>query len=125
MKDTIKCLVDISVDVNRSEAIQLPEWARKASINLPILDSGNQVIEFIKEADVTTALLLASNNTSWIGVQTAIDSAGNLGPIFNAGAGVDLIDISALIRGLGHGYIRLFCSANQLADRIITIHFTD
>lgn len=125
MKETIVVLVDISVDVNRSDAVQLPEWARKASVNLPTLDNGNQVIEFIKEADVTAALLLSSNNTSWLGVQTAIDSVGNLGPIIHAGAGGDIVDISAIIKGLGEGYIRLFCSANQAADRTITFHFTD
>jgi hypothetical protein len=126
MKVTIAFSLSNAVDVQRSTAVELPEWARHASIELPAtIVTGTVGFEFIKEALVTAALLAPTNNTSWGAVQVAIDSVANLTSCHDGTGGGAVIDVSKFIAGLGKGHIRVITGGTQDAVTSWFFHFTD
>ena len=125
MKATVEFKLTNTVDIHASEAIELPDWARHASVELPAtIVTGTVGVDFIKKADVTAAKLVADQDTDWNDVQVAIDSVGNLA-VFYDGTGGLVVDISKFIAGLGQGHIRMQAAGNQNAVTQWYIHFTD
>lgn len=124
MKSTISFTMDNTVDTTRSAAFELPDWARHATIQIPTIVTGTVGFDFMKEADVTTAKLVADQDTDWNDVQVAIDSVGNLVSCYS-GTGALIIDISKFIAGLGKGYMRVATGGTQNAVTTWYVHFTD
>ena len=102
MKATIEFKLTNTVDIHASEAVELPDWARHASVEFPTIVTGTVGVDFMKKADVTAAKLVADQDTDWNAVQVAIDSVGNLLTFYD-GTGALMVDISRFIRGLGQG----------------------
>jgi len=122
MKLTLTFTLDNTVDTAKSTAFELPEWAKKCTIQIPTIVSGTVSLEFMKIADVTAAKLAASSDTSWVGVERAVDSVGNLVNLHN-GTGGKVIDCTKLIEGLGEGYLRVTCGGVQNAVTTWYVHF--
>ena len=105
---------DRSVDTQKTNAVQVPGWARNAAVYIPALGTNCAVaMELIELADVTAALLLASNDTSWNEVRDADQDAQV------AASGVEdcWIDITLLIQSLPAGcFIRFTLGSAQAAD---------
>lgn len=124
MKATIKFTLDNTVDTGKSAAVELPEWAKHAVVDIPTIVTGTVGFEFMKQADVTAAKLLASADVDWKAIQVAIDSVGNLVTCYS-GTGALLIDVSKFIKGLGLGYLRVATGGTQNAVTTWYMHFTD
>lgn len=124
MKATIEFKLTNTVDTTKSEAVEVPEWAKCAVLDIPTIVTGTVAFEFIKQADVTTAKIVADQDTDWKAIQVAIDSVGNLVNAYT-GTGALLIDISKFIKGLGLGMMRVVTGGTQNAITTWFIHFTD
>ena len=124
MKATIQFTLDHTVDTTKSAAVELPEWAKHASVQIPTIVTGTVGFEFIKDADVTTAKIAADQDTDWKAVQVAIDSVGNLVSCYS-GTGEIVIEISKFIKGLGLGMLRVVTGGTQNAVTTWYMHFTD
>jgi len=125
MKTTVIFRLDNTVDTTKSEAVEIPDWARAASLFVPDIGAGAVTMEFMHNDDATAALLLASNDTSWNPVQTAIDSIDVLEEVMPTGDDPTWIGITPFIHGLGDGYIRLVTAGAQGAVINFKIVFSD
>jgi hypothetical protein len=124
MKATIAFKLTNTVDTTKGEAVDLPGWAKYGSIQIPTIVTGTVGFEFIAAANVTAAKIVADQDTDWTPVETAIDSVGNLVTIHN-GTGAIVVGISALIKALGLGMIRVVTGGTQNAVTSWYVHFTD
>ncbi len=125
MKATVDFKLDKDVDTTESEAVEIPNWARSAVLVVPDISAGAVTMKFIHKDDATAALLLPTNNTSWVPVQVAIDSVGPLKEVMPTTDDPAIVDITAFIRGLGDGYIRFTCAGAQGALSYWKIIFSD
>jgi hypothetical protein len=114
-----------SVDVNRTEAIEIPDWARAAVVFIPDIVAGAVVLEVLPKLGATAALLLPTNNTGWLPIQVAIDSIGILEEVMPSGDDPTWVNITAFIRGLGEVYIRFLTAGTQNATSLWWISFSD
>ena len=126
MKVIVEVKLDNSVDTTKSAAVQIPgDWARFISVFVPDIVVGAVTMEFIKEADVTPAKLVADQNTDWNPVEVAIDSVGALSEVMASGADPTWIDISRFVRALPEGYIRFVTAGTQNAVTTWYVAFGD
>ena len=125
MKTTVRFRLIHTVDTTESEAVQIPDWARAASLFVPDIAAGAVTMKFMHKDDATAALLLASNNTSWHPLQVAIDSIDVLEEVMPNGDDPTWIIITPFIQGLGDGFIRLTCAGAQGGTIDFKIVFSD
>jgi hypothetical protein len=122
MKATIAFKLDNTVDTAMSEAFEIPDWAKECSLQIPTIVTGTVGFQFMKEADVTAAKIVADQNTDWVNVVVAIDSVGNL-TIGYDGTGAVVVQMGAFMRGLGKGMLRVVCGGVQNAVTTWYAHF--
>lgn len=125
MKSTVDFKQVNTVDTTETEAVEIPSWARAAVLFVPNIAAGAVTMAFMHKDDATAALLLASNDTSWVPLQVAIDSVGSLKEVMPTTDDPAVIDITAFIRGLGDGFIRFTCAGAQGAVTNWKIIFSD
>ena len=118
---SIDIVVDITVDTTKSGAVEVPQWCKSASLYIPSIDANGIIsCEGIFSENVTAALLLASNDTSWITLRDKAESS----QIAASGIESTVIDITEFVTGLPVGaFFRVVCAAAQIADRTFTITF--
>lgn len=115
-------LLDESLDPFKSYAVQVPQWARYASLFIPALTENSVVgIEVMQDDDATAATLLPTNDTGWITVRDSGESA----QVVASGVENCWIDCTEFILSLPKDcHIRLsFTTEQESADSICTIAF--
>lgn len=111
MKVSVNFQLVNTLDTQKTEAVELPEWAKGACLVVPAIADGAMGMEFIHNSDVTTAKLAADQDTDWNVVEVAIDSVGPLVTVLASGDDPRVVDISKFIKSLGDGYIRFTTAA--------------
>jgi len=116
----IDFIIDDSVDNEKSEAVAVPQWARRAQLFVPSIEDTAITMEMIEGRNVTAALLLASNNTSWKVVRSQDESS----TVLASGVENCWVDITEFVRSLPQGcFIRFVSAVDQLADKSLIIVF--
>lgn len=112
--DVITFKVDVSVDTTKSEAVEIPDYAKFFGLYVPALDAnGSVTMECILPKDLSASALLPSADTNWKVVRDQNEST------IVAASGIEdiLIDITEFARHLpAQGYVRFVCAGTQVAD---------
>ncbi|MHA2064555.1 MAG: hypothetical protein ACXABY_09270 [Candidatus Thorarchaeota archaeon] len=120
MEATFDFIIDDSVDNAKSEAVQIPQWAKGASLYIPSIQDTILSMEMMESRNATTAKLLSSNDTDWIQVRDEGESA----QIAASGIESCWIVISEFIKALPKDcYIRFVSAVDQLVDKSFAITF--
>lgn len=113
-------IVDDSVDNQKSEAVEVPQWAKRALLFVATTPTAVIGLEMIEEKNITAALLLPSNDTSWDTVRSQDESS----TVLASGTANVWVDITEFIRSLPQGcHIRLSSNADLQADIACVIVF--
>lgn len=109
-----------ATDTTKSGAVQVPQWAKSASLYIPAVADGIISLEMIQIEDVTAAKLAASSDTSWVTVR----DEGESSQVAASGVESCWIDISEFIKGLpANCFIRVVSAAAQTGTITFTIAF--
>lgn len=112
--DVITFIVDISVDTTKSEAVEIPDYAKFFGLYVPALNANGAVtMECLLPKDLSASALLPSSDANWKTVRDQNEST------IVAASGIEniLIDITEFGRHLpARGYIRFVCAGTQVAD---------
>lgn len=115
----LQALMDTALSTTVSYPVQIPQWARYASLLIPVRDNAAITLQGREEDTVTAdSDLLPTTTTSWFGVTDQAESA----TVAAAGTTILWIDITEFIQSLpANCYIRPVCGAAQ--DPGVTFKF--
>jgi hypothetical protein len=118
-------ILDQSVDVRKTEAIEVPDWARTGAVYIPAIVDGAVTMEFMAKSLATAATLLPSNDTGWATVRVPIVEGSVLVTVLGSALDPGWIVITEFVRGLKQGFIRFSVAADQVADSAWILVFSD
>ena len=115
----LESIMDTDLSTTVSKAVQVPRWARYASLYVPARDNAAITLNAREDATVTAdSDLFPTTTTSWYGV---VDEA-EASQVLAAGTTATWIDITNYIRALpADCWVRPVCGAAQ--DPFVTFRF--
>lgn len=112
--DVIPFMVDVSVDTTKSEAVEIPDYAKRFGLFIPALNANGAVsMECLLPQHLSASALLPSSDTNWKVIRDQNEST------IVAASGIEniLLDITEFGRHLpAMGYLRFVCVGTQVAD---------
>jgi len=113
-------IVDDDVDNQKSEAVEVPQWATRAILFVATTPTAIIGLEMIEERNITPTLLLADDDTYWDTVRSQDESS----TVLASGTANKWVDITEFIRSLPKGcHIRLSSNADLQANIACVIVF--